>query len=233
MTSAPMANGKVGGVGTVDQSDFVALRNAYGIGPNPTFDFNDDGQVDQADEVEFRNRINNPATALPPIGYSLNNGVLTIRCTGYDSRPKVALFQGQGLLVATVSYDQNNNQTFEQHGFVDPATVSYIYFYGHESTNFSPTNQTAIPCTIFGGTGISTLSGGTGPNKIYGGTGGDTAMWGYGGNDLMIGRGGHTRFYPGTGSNILIGGPGTNDFWSQGGNDQITDGPTGSVNNHM
>src|SRR6185369_915995 len=46
------------GNATVDQTDFIAFRNAFNNGPSIVFDYDGDGQVNQTDFIQFRNRFN-------------------------------------------------------------------------------------------------------------------------------------------------------------------------------
>ncbi|MFL5331089.1 MAG: right-handed parallel beta-helix repeat-containing protein [Gemmataceae bacterium] len=49
--------GDENGDGGVDQTDYLAFRNALSNGPNTVFDFNGDGDVDQTDYLRFRQNL--------------------------------------------------------------------------------------------------------------------------------------------------------------------------------
>jgi hypothetical protein len=54
----PVSSSLPDGSGTVNQTDFIAFRNAFNNGPSAAFDYDGDGQVNQNDFIQFRNRFN-------------------------------------------------------------------------------------------------------------------------------------------------------------------------------
>jgi RTX calcium-binding nonapeptide repeat (4 copies) len=84
----------------------------------------------------------------------------------------------------------------------DAAKVHSILFSGSDGNDFFE-NDTAIPCTAYGGAGNDTLIGGRGADRLFGDAG----------NDLLVGRGGHDTLYGGLGADTLVGSSGADALY--------------------
>jgi Ca2+-binding RTX toxin-like protein len=205
----PMANGDFNRNGIVDQADFVEFRSVYQKGPSPVFDFDDDGTVGPIDFAEFKSRYGLAATALPPIGISNNNGVVTLRTNAHRTTAlaQPSSFNPQMINFTLSGTDSSGALVINASLQVSLTQLQHIYFYGHEGNIITFTNNTTVACTAYGGKGVTTLQGGSGADHLYAGLG-DTTLRGMAGNDLLIGGPGDNYLYGGPGNDTLIPGPG-------------------------
>jgi hypothetical protein len=120
-----------------------------------------------------------------PASISFSNGIITIHG---DAANNVALVSQAGTQIhAKIDNVQAS---------YNAASVNKIRFYGGTG-NAKFTNDTAIPCKAYAGTGNDSLIGGGGHDALYGGPGNDTlvAINGKGTDQLYAGTGTDTFWY--------------------------------------
>jgi Ca2+-binding RTX toxin-like protein len=162
------------------------------------------------------------ATGLtPPAAYVNAQGTLVIEGCAGDDWINVESNKGAP---ATVTQKVNGDYILWEQDFFG---VKRIEFRGHEGANEFH-NNTSLPSTAVGGSGVDQFFGGGGADTFYG-KGGNDVLYGYGGSDKLVGGTGDDWLYAGEASecnttNVLKGGAGADHLFGSGGYDKLLGG---------
>jgi Ca2+-binding RTX toxin-like protein len=135
------------------------------------------------------------AAAAPGVPYLRDNTILQIPCT---SGPDTVCVSGDSSRVTVVQQWQGGSRrtTFTGVGSFDVNLA--------EGDNTFQ-NDTALPSTVYGGSGKDTIIGGAAADTFFGRGGNDT-LKGRGGSDKLDGGGGSDTLYGGDGKDTLVAG---------------------------
>ncbi|MDX1928054.1 MAG: hypothetical protein SFV81_16125, partial [Pirellulaceae bacterium] len=136
-------------------------------------------------------------------GLNLRDGILTVPSHSWIAKVDIWINQnigngwgGDPVNELVVTYTDRNGNVGSTR--FDLALVKHIVFMGSDGAEVVK-NETSIPCILYGGGGMDSLSGGSANDLIFGGEGGDT----------LYGNLGSDKIFGGNGDDYLSGGSDT------------------------